>query len=69
MVLEQLLPSTQRQYLLEWTCTGSEQFLGKIHIIFLKEQVQVAVEIWRLESVPHSSIQELTRVVRDVQIC
>jgi hypothetical protein len=45
MVLDHLLPSTQPQCFLEWTCTSFEQSLVEFYTILLEEYLQVALKL------------------------
>jgi hypothetical protein len=45
MVSDQLLPSIQRQSLLEYTLTGFGQSSAEFYTILLEEHVQIALEI------------------------
>jgi hypothetical protein len=68
MVLDQLLPSTQRQSFLESTRTSSERSLVEFYTILLEEHLQVDLEMLEWESVPHSSLQNCPEWFSDVQI-
>jgi hypothetical protein len=57
MVLDQILPSIQLQSFLECTSTSFEQSPAEFYTVLLEEDVQIALETLKWESVPPFSLQ------------
>jgi hypothetical protein len=64
MMLDQLSPSVQRHFLLDWNRTSFEQSLAEFYSILLEEHPQVALEMFRVGICSLLKFPELTRVLQ-----